>query len=134
MNFQLILDAPQALQIHLATILLAIIATVAILIARKGTRFHKSVGWVWATMMMTTSLVSLWISEIGGPYGFSFIHIFSLIVIYNVPYAIISVRRGNIAAHRNAMLGVAIGGIGIAGFFAMQRGRLMYDVLFAGWT
>lgn len=130
MNLQPILDAPDAIQIHLATIAVAVAATIAILIARKGTRFHKAVGWVWSTMMMTTALVSFWISEIGGPFGLSFIHIFSVVVAYNVPFAIWSVRRGNIAAHRNAMLGVAIGGIGIAGAFTLMQGRLMHDVFF----
>ena len=58
MNLQPILDAPDAIQIHLATVGLAMLATVAILIAKKGTSFHKAAGWLWATMMMTTALVS----------------------------------------------------------------------------
>ena len=130
MNLQPLLEADKAIQIHLATIAVAVLATLAILIAKKGTRFHKTAGWLWATMMMTTAIVTLWISEIGGPFGFSPIHLFSLIVAYNVPFAIWSIRRGNVRAHRNAMLGVAIGGIGIAGAFTFIEGRLMHAVLF----
>lgn len=129
MNVTPILAAPDAIQIHLASIAVAIVATLAILPLKKGTTFHKSAGWVWATAMMTTSIVSFWIDETGGPYPFSWIHLFSVIVIFNVPYAIWAIRRGDLVGHKRAMLGVALGGIGIAGFFAMQRGRLMWDVL-----
>ena len=130
MNVQPILEASLAIQIHLATVSLAVLATLAILFARKGTAFHKTAGWIWSTMMMTTALVSFWISVIGGPFGFSFIHLFSLITLCSVPYAIISIRRGNLRAHKGAMLGVAIGGIGIAGAFTFMEGRLLHAVFF----
>ncbi|MEM7544751.1 MAG: DUF2306 domain-containing protein [Pseudomonadota bacterium] len=129
---ELFLAAPDAIQIHIATVLVAVAMTLIILPLRKGTGLHRIAGWVWVVSMMTTAIVSLWIHEFDTPYWFSWIHIFSAVVIFNVPYAIWAIRRGDISGHRNAMIGLSLGGIGIAGFFAMQRGRLMWDILFTG--
>lgn len=132
MTLDPIFAAPDAIQIHIVTVVVAIAMTLIILPLRKGTLLHKTAGWIWAVSMMTASLVSFWIHEIDTSYWFSWIHIFSIVVILNVPYAIWAIRQGNLHGHRNAMIGVSLGGIGIAGFFALQRGRLLWDVMFAG--
>ena len=125
-----IFAASDAVQIHLATIAVAILATGAILVARKGARFHKTMGWIWATAMMITAVVTFWINSFDMSWGVSWIHIFSVVVLVNVPYAILSVRRGNVVAHKSAMLGLAFGGLGVAGAFAFGQGRLMHAVFF----
>ncbi len=129
MDLQPLIEAPQAIQIHVATILLAVLATIAILIARKGTVLHKTTGWVWSTCMMVAAIVSFWIHELDTAYWFSWIHILSVVVIVNIPYAIWSIRRGNVTAHKTAMIAMVIGGIGIAGAFTFMQGRLMHEVL-----
>jgi uncharacterized membrane protein len=40
------------------------------------------------------------------------------------------VRRGNISGHRNAMLGLYVGGLLIAGGFTLFPGRLLHRVFF----
>jgi uncharacterized membrane protein len=47
-----------------------------------------------------------------------------------VPAAYIHARRGNIAKHRSAMIGLYVGGILIAGSFAFMPGRLLHSWLF----
>ena len=61
---------------------------------------------------------------------FGFIHALSALVLVSIPLAIVAARRGNIARHKAAMLGVYIGGIGIAGTFALMPGRLLHGWLF----
>lgn len=130
MNLTPILTASTAIQLHIATIIIALIATAFILTMRKGTRIHRYVGWIWAISMMVTSVITFWIDSFDMFYGFSPIHIFSLVVLFNVPYAIISIRRGNVEAHKRAMLGVAVGALGVAGLFTLMPGRIMWEVLF----
>ncbi len=130
MNLTPILTASTAIQLHIATIIIALIATGFILTMRKGTRIHRYVGWIWAASMMVTSVITFWIDSFGMFYGFSPIHIFSLVVLFNVPYAIISIRRGNVEAHKRAMLGVTVGALGVAGLFTLMPGRIMWQVFF----
>lgn len=130
MNLTPILTASTAIQMHIATIIIALIATGVILTMRKGTRIHRYTGWVWAVSMMVTSVITFWIDSFDLAYGFSPIHIFSVVVLVNVPYAIISIRRGNVEAHKNAMLSVTVGALGIAGLFTFMPGRIMWEVFF----
>ncbi len=123
-----ILAAPFATQVHILAVAIAVAATLFILPMRKGTARHKAFGRVWAGAMMAAAISSLWIGE-----SFSWLHILTAVVLFNVPYAIWSIRRGNVAAHRAAMLGVTIGGLGIAGAFALALpGRIMHVALFGG--
>ena len=115
---------------HIATIVIALIATAIILPMRKGTRLHRATGWVWATSMIVTAIVTFWINSFDFAFGFSPIHIFSIVVLFNVPYAILSARRGDIAAHKNAMIGTVVGALGIAGLFTFTPGRIMWEVFF----
>lgn len=130
MNLTPILTAGLPIQLHLVTIAVALLSTAIILPLRKGTRLHRTVGWVWAVSMVSTAVISFWITTFDLFWGFSPIHVFSLIVIFNVPYAIFSIRRGNVEAHKKAMLGVTVGALGIAGLFTFVPGRIMWEVFF----
>ena len=125
-----ILTAGPAIQIHIATVLVALITTAIILPMRKGTRLHRVTGWIWASSMVVTSIVTFWINSFDFAWGVSPIHIFSLIVLFNVPYAILSIRRGNVEAHKRAMMGTVVGALGIAGLFTFTPGRIMWEVFF----
>lgn len=130
MNFALILTAEPAIQLHIITVIIALITNALILTMRKGTRIHRRVGWVWAVTMILTSITTFWINSFDFAWGFSPIHIFSLVVLFNVPYAIISIRKGNVEAHRRAMIGTVVGSLGIAGLFTFTPGRIMWEVFF----
>lgn len=130
MSLTPILNASPAIQLHIITVIVALACTALILLMRKGTPIHRKVGWIWATSMIVTSITTFWINSFDFAWGFSPIHIFSIVVLYNVPYAIISIRRGNIEAHKRAMLGTVVGALGIAGLFTFTPGRIMWEVFF----
>ena len=90
---------------------------------------HHSQAWIYAVLIVFTAVVTIFMPAELGPRildHFGFIHLFSVLVLTCIPLAIRNIRRGDVAAHRNAMVGVYVGGILIAGSFAMMPGRLLY--------
>lgn len=118
---------------HLATIVPAFLIGTCMLLMKKGTRLHKALGKIYMPLMLVTATITLFMPAVVGPRllgHFGFIHLFSLLVFYSVPRAYVSARRGDIATHRSAMMGLYIGGILIAGAFTFMPGRLMNQLLF----
>jgi uncharacterized membrane protein len=118
----------------LATVVPAFFVGAYLLLARKGTRFHKSLGKLYMGLMFTTALISLFMpAEVGPQFvgHFGFIHLLSLLVLYNLPNAYIAARNGNIKAHRNYMVRLYIGGLLIAGTLAFLPGRLLHGWIFS---
>ena len=118
---------PWALWIHLATVVPAVPLGAWVLWGPKGTRGHKAAGRIWALMMVVTAIDSFWLRSLTG--GIGPIHIFSILTLYSIPVSIWNARRGNIEAHRRAMVGV-YAGLFIAGGFAMIPGRYLSTLFF----
>ena len=119
--------------IHLVTVVPCFLIGAWLLLRRKGTTVHKRLGRVYAALILVTAVVTLPMpAEVGPRFldHFGFIHLFSVLVLVSVPAALYSIRRGNVAAHRRHMVGVYIGGILIAGSFALMPGRLLHTWLF----
>jgi len=118
---------------HLATIIPAFIIGSYLLLNRKGTPRHKRLGKVYMLLMLATASIALFMPAKVGPTVFNhfgFIHLFCFSVLYGVPAAYFAVRRGNMRAHVGNMVGIYIGGIIIAGTFALMPGRFLYSVFF----
>jgi len=118
---------------HLATIVPAFLIGTTLLFSRKGTPVHKLLGKVYMVLMLSTAVITLFMPATVGPqfiFHFGFIHIFSFLVLLNIPAAYFAAKRGDIKAHRGAMVGMYVGGILIAGAFAMLPGRLLHQLLF----
>ncbi len=118
--------------IHLATVVPAIPLGAVVLYRRKGDAMHKLLGKIWASLMLITAIATFWLGDLGGGLlgsGLSFIHLFSFLTLFSIPYAIWQARRGNIAEHYRAMQGPYIGLI-IAGLFAFIPGRLLGGLVF----
>ena len=84
-------------------------------------------------LMLATAFVTLSMPAEVGPrfWGhFGFIHIFSVLVLINVPGAYLAAKRGNLKLHRGNMIGLYVGGILIAGTFALMPGRMLHDWIF----
>ena len=98
----------------------------------KGTRFHKSLGYVWVSLMLWVCVSSFWIQtlKIIGP--FSPIHFLSLFTIWSVFEAIKSARKGNIIRHQRMMKLMYILALVITGLFTLSSGRTMNEVFFSG--
>jgi uncharacterized membrane protein len=123
----------QLAYLHLATVVPAFVIGAFQLLRRKGTPSHKLLGKIYMVLMLATGFITLAMpAEVGPRFlnHFGFIHIFSLLALFNVPLAYVAARRGNIQAHRGAMIGLYVGGILIAGAFAFSPGRMLHEWLF----
>lgn len=92
----------QLAYIHLGTVFPAFLIGTYLLINRKGTSWHKSLGKIYMCLMIVTAVITLFMSAEVGPTflgHFGFIHIFSLSVFYTVPAALIAIHNGNIKIH-----------------------------------
>lgn len=131
MNIAPLFEVNTALAVHLVTVVIALSASLYIFAAAKGTRSHKFAGRIAASALVVTALASFGINSFNSPFfGLSPIHIFSAAVLIFVPYALYQIRRGNVNAHKKAMTGVSVGGLGIAGAFTLLPGRMMAEVFF----
>jgi uncharacterized membrane protein len=121
--------------LHLATVLPAFVIGTWQLLRPKGTPVHRVVGHVYLLLMLATALIALLMPAQVGPRWlghFGFIHLFSLMVFISVPRSYRAARRGDIRRHRDSMIGVYVGGLLIAGGFALMPGRLLHHWLFGG--
>ncbi len=125
---------PILVSIHLLTILPAALLGTGLLFWRKGTALHRGVGKVYMGLMFFTGLWTLLLPAYVGPRfwnHFGLLHLLSLLTLWSVPTALRAARRGDIKGHRSAMLQLYIGGILIAGSFALfAPGRYLHSLLF----
>jgi uncharacterized membrane protein len=100
------------------------------LAAPKGTLPHRTLGWIWAALMMAVAVSSLWIHQIRllGPW--SPIHLLSILVLVTVPLGIWRAHRHDVAGHRLATIMIFSGALVVAGLFTLLPGRIMHAVLF----
>jgi len=129
-----LLAAPFVIQLHVFTVVPAFfLGTWQIFFSRKGMRMHRALGYVYLTLMTVTAITALFIHQIPAidvVYGFGPIHIFSLVTLFGVVGALRGAWSHNIKLHKRSMLGAYIGGLLIAGSFALLPGRLMHRVIF----
>jgi uncharacterized membrane protein len=117
---------PLSVLLHLTAALSALALGIVMLVRRKGTHSHKLWGRVWAGLMLSVAISSLWIPSF---LHFTWIHLFTLLTLVSLPLAIYNVRRGNVKGHARAMKGVFIGGLVIAGIFTLIPGRILGNLL-----
>ena len=131
MNLGLLLHAPLPIQIHLATVLPAFaIGTWLVALSVKGSPIHRGLGFVYLALMTVTAGAAACIRSAGEGY-FSPLHLLVPLTLYAVFSAIRCARQGNIAGHRRAMLALYVGGLIVAGGFALlMPGRLLNRALF----
>jgi uncharacterized membrane protein len=117
----------QVLHIHLAFSLIAMVLILAIFALPKGRGAHRILGRAAAAALVLSALSSFAIQSRG---HFSYLHILSVVMLVNIPYAIWMARIGRIGAHRRAMLAGA-GGLFVAGLAAtLAPGRTLHTMLF----
>ena len=120
---------PGVVWAHIGTILVALVLTPLMLLRKRGDRPHRLLGWIWATALFLTALISFQVRTIN-PGGFSFIHLLSLLTIVQVPLIVFHARRHDWKRHRAAVRGMVTGALLVAGFFTFPFGRLMGAWLF----
>lgn len=122
-------EVPAKVWVHLALIAVALGLTPVMLLRHKGDRMHRRLGWLWATAMLATALISFTIRSTNHG-SFSFIHLISLYVLIAVPRLVWTARTHQVARHRANVRGMVIGALLIAGFFTFPFNRLLGHWLF----
>lgn len=118
---------------HLATVVPAFVLGTYLMIRRKGTPHHRLLGKVYMALMLVTAVLSLFLPAVVGPRvmnHFGFIHLFSISVLFSVPFSYVAAQQHNVRAHMSSMIGLYAGGLVIAGGFAFMPGRMLHRVLF----
>ena len=134
MSLAPLLAAPFAVKLHVFTVVPAFfLGSWQIFLSRKGAPRHRAAGYVYLVLMTITAIAALFIHQLPAidiVYGFGPIHIFSIVTLSGVVGALRGAWTHDIKLHKRSMLGVYIGGLLIAGTFALLPGRLMHQVIF----
>jgi uncharacterized membrane protein len=105
-----------------------------LIFAKKGTQFHKTIGKVYMILMGLTGILTLFIpAQVGQRIfnHFGLLHLLSILTIYTVPKAWFAIKRGDVKTHKNSMIRLYVGGIIIAGSFAIfAPGRYLHTLFF----
>jgi uncharacterized membrane protein len=130
----MILPLSPIVLIHLCIILPCIVFGSYLIFAKKGTQFHKIIGKTYMILMGFTGILTLFIpAQIGQRIfnHFGVLHLLSFLTIYSVPKAWFAIKRGDVKTHKSAMIKLYIGGIIIAGIFAiLAPGRYLHTLFF----
>jgi uncharacterized membrane protein len=132
MTLQPLLDASPAIQVHAFAAMAAFAIGAVQLAAPKGTLPHRTIGWIWVTLMAVVCVTSFWIHDLRVWGIWSPIHLLSIFTLAMLPLAVLHARRHHITRHRNAMIAMFAGALVIAGLFTFMPGRIMYKVAFGG--
>lgn len=129
MSLTPLLDAAPAIPLHAFAAMAAFVLGVIQLTAPKGTLPHRTIGWIWVSLMLAVAASSFWIHQIGlwGPW--SPIHLLSIFTLITVPLGIWHAHRHRVADHRRIMIGVFSGALVVAGLFTLLPGRIMHMVV-----
>lgn len=129
-SFAPLLAASPAIQLHAFAAMAAFVLGVVQLTAPKGTLPHRTLGWLWVTLMLVVSVTAFFIHQIRlwGPW--SPIHLLAIYTLIMLPIAVLAARRHAVKRHRNVMIGLFVGALLIAGLFTLFPGRIMHAVAF----
>jgi len=133
MSLQVLWDAPIAVRVHVYTVLPAfVLGTWMLFLSRKGSALHRTVGRVYAVLMLLTCGAAIFIHVLNpnGWLGLSFVHLFILSTLFGVISGLRAAGRGDVGGHRRAMIVTYVSGLIVAGGFTLMPGRLMHALVF----
>ncbi len=127
--------SPQVI-IHLAAALSAAVigpfALWARLSSQQRPKLHRALGYAWVTMMLVTAISAAFIhSHFPQWWRFSWIHLFIPATLIGLFAAFWFLAKGNIAAHRKAMVRLYFGACLGAGVFTLLPGRFLGQFVWA---
>lgn len=126
---------PILVAVHLVTIVPAAVLGAYLFLNRKGGPTHRTIGRIYMILMGFTAIWTLFLPAEFGPrlfQHFGLLHLLSLLTAWTVPTAWRAAKRGDFRGHKSAMIQLYIGGVLIAGSFAvLGQGRYL-NLLFFG--
>jgi len=102
------------------------------LAAPKGTLPHRTLGWIWVSLMLAVSVSAFFIHELRTWGPWSPIHLLAIFTLGMLPIAVWRAHRHEVERHRRAMTGLFFGALIIAGLFTVLPHRIMHAVIFGG--
>lgn len=117
------------IRIHLVTALAALVLGGVLMAVRKGRTFHRVAGWTWVGLVSVTAGATLFITSLN-PGSWSLLHLFTGWTLIVLPLAVMAAKRGNVARHRNAMMGLFYGAFAINLVIAFLPGRTLWMMVF----
>jgi uncharacterized membrane protein len=130
MSLAPLLDAAPAIPLHAFAAMTAFALGIVQLAAPKGTLPHRTIGWIWVTLMLIVSASSFWIHQLRLWGRWSPIHLISIFTLVTLPLAVWAAHRHAVERHRRTMTGLFFGALVIAGLFTLVPGRIMHAVVF----
>ncbi|MET0276726.1 MAG: DUF2306 domain-containing protein [Pseudorhodoplanes sp.] len=125
-----LLSASPAIQIHAFAAIAAFVLGVVQLSAPKGTLPHRTVGWVWVSLMVLVCVTAFFIHELRWWGEWSPIHLLAIFTLIMLPLAVFWAHRHRVTAHKWTMVSIFLGALVIAGLFTLMPGRIMHAVVF----
>ena len=125
-----LLQATPAIQVHAFAAMSAFVLGLVQLSAPKGTLPHRTLGWIWVTLMLIVSITAFFIHQLRlwGPW--SPIHLLAIFTLIMLPIGVLAAHRHAVERHRRTMIGLFLGALVIAGLFTLVPGRIMHAVVF----
>lgn len=128
-DLSVLLQASPAIQIHFATVMLALLIGVYQLSGPKGVTLHRVLGWGWVVLMVVTAVSAFFIREVNHG-ALSPIHLLAGWTLIAAPLGLAFARRHNVRRHSRTMYGLFFGGLILAGLLAFMPGRIMWRMFF----
>ena len=125
-----LLEASPAIQVHAFAAMTAFLLGIVQLAAPKGTLPHRTLGWIWVTLMLVVSMSAFFIHQIRWWGEWRPIHLLAIFTLIMLPLGVFATHRHNVVGHRSAMIGIFVGALVIAGLFTLVPGRIMHAVVF----
>ncbi len=125
-----LLAATPAIQIHAFAAMSAFALGLVQFAAPKGTLPHRTLGWIWVTLMLTVSVSAFFVHQIRLWGEWSPIHLLAIFTLIMLPLGVLAAHRHNVVRHRATMIGLFVVALLIAGLFTLVPGRIMHAVVF----
>ena len=121
---------PPAVIVHLVVAVGALIVGPIALWLRKGSRWHRAVGYGWITLMAAAALSSAFIRDFKLPnvFGYTAIHLLTVATFLGIGLGIWHISRRNVLRHRRVMQ-LTYGAALLAGAFALLPERYLGGLL-----
>src|SRR4029078_4298719 len=103
MSLGTIFSATLVVQLHAFAAMAAFALGLVQFAAPKGTLPHRTLGWIWVSLMLVGALSSFSINEIRLLGPFSPIHLLSIYTLVMVPLAVWKAHNHDVATHRKIM-------------------------------
>ncbi|MFV0524597.1 MAG: DUF2306 domain-containing protein [Acidimicrobiales bacterium] len=104
--------------LHATTVLAGLTVGSVVLIRRKGTPWHRFLGWGYVVLLLATAIGSFGIMEVRGGRP-SVFHVVSVLVGVVIVAGIVAIRRGRVWLHALLMASSVLIGVitGVAQYF-----------------